>query len=178
RPDPRGLICRMRRRMLAGLGALALVARVVYAVAFMRGYTPGRDGENCYQVGRGVSQGHGYVVHGPFGYVHAAARGQPLVAAVLLLVDGRTVWAGGALGLLMLDRASAQWFVVVVAVWVLWRMGWRHALRLVAVAVVVVAPWVVRNAVHVGGPVLVTTNGFNLNATYSNEARESGEFVD
>ena len=42
----------------------------------------------------------------------------------------------------------------------------------------VVSPWLVRNAVQVGGPVLVATNGFNLNATYSNEARESGGFVD
>ena len=93
-----------------------------------------------------------------------------LFATVLFLLDGRTVLAGVALGLLMLDRASAQWFVVVVAGWVLWRFGWQHAIRLVAVVLVVVSPWVVRNAVQVGGPVLVTTNGFNLNATFSNEA--------
>lgn len=100
-------------------------------------------------------------------------------ATVLLLIDGRTVLAGVSLGLLMLDRASAQWFVVVIAVWVLWRFGWRHAARLVVVALLVVSPWIVRNAVQVGGPVLVATNGFNLNATYSNEARQaSGGFVD
>ena len=101
-----------------------------------------------------------------------------LFAALLLLLDGRTALAGVFLGLVMLDRASAQWFVLVVAAWVLWRFGWRHAVRLVAIALLVVAPWVVRNAVQVGGPVLVATNGFNLNATYSNEARESHGFVD
>jgi hypothetical protein len=79
----------------------------------------------------------------------------------------------------MLDRASAQWFVVVIAGWVLWRFGWRHAARLVVVALLIASPWIVRNAVQVGGPVLVATNGFNLNATYSDEARQSsGGFVD
>jgi 4-amino-4-deoxy-L-arabinose transferase-like glycosyltransferase len=100
-------------------------------------------------------------------------------ATVLLLVDGRTALAGVALGLLMLDRSSAQWFVIVIAGWVLWRFGWRHAARLVVVALLVASPWIVRNAVQVGGPVLVATNGFNLNATYSDEARQSSRgFVD
>ena len=100
-------------------------------------------------------------------------------ATVLLLIDGRTVLAGVSLGLLMLDRASAQWFVVVVAGWVVWRFGWQHAARLVVVAFLVASPWIVRNAVQVGGPVLVATNGFNLNAIYSDEAHQSsGGFVD
>jgi 4-amino-4-deoxy-L-arabinose transferase-like glycosyltransferase len=101
-----------------------------------------------------------------------------LFATVLLLLDGRTVLAGISLGLLMLDRASAQWFLVVIAAWVLWRFGWRHAARLVVIALLVVSPWVVRNAVQVGGPVIVATNGFNLNSAYSNEARQSKFFVD
>jgi hypothetical protein len=100
-------------------------------------------------------------------------------AAVLLLIEGRTVFAGVSLGLLMLDRASAQWFVVVIAGWVVWRFGWQHAARLVVVALLVASPWIARNAVQVGGPVLVATNGFNLDAVYSNEARlSSGGFVD
>jgi hypothetical protein len=101
-----------------------------------------------------------------------------LLAAVVLLADGRTVRAGGVLGLLVLTRASAQWLVPVLVVWVCWRLGWRHALRVGAVALLVVAPWVVRNAVRVGGPVVVTSNGFNLNAQYSPEAREADGFVD
>ncbi len=101
-----------------------------------------------------------------------------LFATVLLVCDGRTALAGISLGLLMLDRASAQWLVVVIAGWVLWRFGWRHAARMIVIALLVISPWVVRNAVHVGGPVIVATNGFNLNATYSNEARHSNGFVD
>jgi 4-amino-4-deoxy-L-arabinose transferase-like glycosyltransferase len=101
-----------------------------------------------------------------------------LFASVLFLADGRTVLAGISLGFLMLDRASAQWILVPIAAWVLWRMGWRHAVRLVVVALIVVSPWVIRNWVNVGGPVIVTTNGFNLNATYSKEAGESKGFVD
>ena len=101
-----------------------------------------------------------------------------LFAAVLLLLDGRTAWAGVALGLLMLDRASAQWLLIVLGAWVVWRFGWLHALRFVAIALLVVAPWVIRNTIMVGGPVIVATNGFNLNASDSNEARNVRGFVD
>ncbi|MDQ1519367.1 MAG: hypothetical protein QOI55_440, partial [Actinomycetota bacterium] len=101
-----------------------------------------------------------------------------LFACVLLLVDGRTVLAGAALGLMMLDRASAQWLVIGLGAWIVWRFGWRHALRFAAVAVLVVSPWVIRNWVHAGGPVIVATNGFNLNAMYSSEARQDDGFVD
>jgi hypothetical protein len=95
-----------------------------------------------------------------------------------LLVRGRTLLAAATTGLLLLDRASAQLLVLALFAWVWWRLGWRHALRFGAVALVVVAPWVVRNWVQVGGPVLVTTNGFNLNAQYGPEARADHDFVD
>ena len=96
---------------------------------------------------------------------------------MLFLVNGRTVFAGAALGLLMLDRASAQWLVLFLGAWVVWRFGWWHALRFAAVALLVVAPWVARNWVHVGGATIVATNGFNLNAKYSDEA-QSKDFAD
>lgn len=101
-----------------------------------------------------------------------------LVVTVVALARGRTLAAGGAMGLVMLSRASAQWLLLAFAAWAMWRFGWRHAVRFAVVALLVVAPWVVRNAVQVGGPVLVTTNGFNLSAQYSPEARADGEFVD
>jgi hypothetical protein len=243
------------RRSLVVVALVALCVRVGYALAFMRDYTPDKDADSYYQIGRAVSEGRGYVFTLPFEFVHATAIRLPfyptviaaafrvvgahvgvaqginvvagtaaavlaallghrvggptaglcaglvvavyppllandvtvlvesfavllLFAFVLLLADGRTVWAGAVLGLLMLDRASAQWFILFVAAWVLWRCGWRHAVRLVAVAVLVISPWVVRNWVHVGGPVLVTTNGFNLNAKYSNEAQTAHGFAD
>jgi hypothetical protein len=245
----------MDRKRIALIFGAALVARVVYVVAFMRGYLPNSDADSYFAIARSVSKGHGYAFTLPFEFVHATAVRPPLFptvlaaafrvfgthigvaqgvnilagsaaavvgaliadriagpraglcsglilalyptliandvtvlveslavlllfATVLLLVDGRTVLAGVTLGLLMLDRASAQWFVLVLAVWVLWRLGWRHAVRMICVALLVIAPWVTRNAIQVGGPVLVTTNGFNLNATFSAEARQSGGFVD
>jgi 4-amino-4-deoxy-L-arabinose transferase-like glycosyltransferase len=99
-------------------------------------------------------------------------------AMALLLLDGRVVLGGITLGLLVLDRASAQWLVLVVAAWVLWQLGWRNALVLCGTAALVVAPWVVRNWVDVGGPAIVATNGFNLNASFSLEAQHGNHFVD
>ena len=101
-----------------------------------------------------------------------------LLGTVLLLADRRTTWAGATSGLLMLTRPSAQFFTAAVAAWILWRFGWRKALIYSAVATAVVAPWLVRNWVRMDSPVLVTSNGFNLNAAYSPEARTRQEFVD
>jgi hypothetical protein len=80
-------------------------------------------------------------------------------------------------GLLVLTRPSAQLLVMAVAAWLVWRTGWRAAVRFGAVSVVVVAPWIVRNWVLVGSPAVVTSNGFNLVATYSAEAQASGGFA-
>ena len=101
-----------------------------------------------------------------------------LLAVVLLLLDGRAALAGAATGLLVLTRPSAQVFVVVLAGWVLWRLGWRRALSYGVCLTIVVAPWVIRNWQRLGRPVVVTSNGFNLNAIYSPEAKASGGFVD
>lgn len=109
----------------------------------------------------------------------AEPLGLLLVLGVLLAIgDGRPGVAGVATGLAMLTRPSAQLLLVVVGVW-LWRAkGVRIAACYAAIAVVVVAPWVVRNAVEVGTPTIVTSNGFNLAAMYSVEAQATGAFVD
>ncbi len=101
-----------------------------------------------------------------------------LAAIVLLLLHQRAVWAGLAGGLLLLTRPSAQFFVVVLAGWVVWRLGWRRASLFVVCMALVVTPWVLRNWARMGTPVLVTSNGFNLNAVYSPESKASGGFVD
>ena len=101
-----------------------------------------------------------------------------LLTTVLLLIERRAGWAGVASGLLLLSRASAQFFVVSLVAWVLWRFGWRRALAYLGCAALVAMPWVARNWIRLGSPVLVTSNGFNLNAIYSPEARASRAFAD
>ena len=101
-----------------------------------------------------------------------------LLTTALLLIVQRAAWAGTTSGLLVLTRASAQVFVVALAAWVLWRLGWRRALVYGACLTLVLAPWVIRNWYRLGSPVVVTSNGFNLNAIYSPEAKASGGFVD
>jgi len=102
-----------------------------------------------------------------------------LLLGMLHVLDrGRWAWAGVLCGLLILSRPSAQFIVVVVAIWVLWRLGWKRALYFAGVTALVVVPWVVRNWVQVGEPVLVSSNGFNFAASYSPQAKESNTFVD
>ena len=102
-----------------------------------------------------------------------------IMLAMLLTLHRRRALLGAVLcGLLVLARPSAQGVVVVVAAWVLWQTGWKRALSFVAVVGLVIAPWVVRNWIQLGSPVLVTSNGFNLAAMYSPAARAHGSFVD
>ncbi len=101
-----------------------------------------------------------------------------LLVGMLLALSHRRWDIGGLLcGLLILSRPSAQFILVVVAVWILWQLGWKRALGFAAVAVVVVSPWVIRNWVVMGSPVLVTSNGFNAAAMYSPAANEDDGFV-
>jgi hypothetical protein len=101
-----------------------------------------------------------------------------LLTTALLLMARRAAWAGATSGLLVLTRPNAQVVVIALAGWVLWRLGWRRALAYAACLTLVLTPWVIRNWYRLGTPVVVTSNGFNLNAIYSPEAKASGGFVD
>jgi hypothetical protein len=101
-----------------------------------------------------------------------------LLGMILLLVRNRPAWAGAACGLLVLTRPSAQLLVLLVAAWLVWRVGWRAAVRFGVMTIVVVAPWIVRNWAVVGAPTIVTSNGFNLVSVYSKESQASGGFAD
>ena len=101
-----------------------------------------------------------------------------LLGMILLLSRGHAAWAGLACGFLVLTRPSAQLLVVAIAAWLVWRAGWRSAARFGAVTVVVVTPWVVRNWMLVGEPVVVSSNGFNLVSAYSEEAQQTKGFAD
>jgi Dolichyl-phosphate-mannose-protein mannosyltransferase len=106
----------------------------------------------------------------------------PSLALLLLLVDRvleRQWIAVGVLGgLLTLTRPSAQMLILVIVGWLLVKAGRKAALGALAVAVAVVAPWVIRNAVVLDAPIVVTSNGFNLSAIYSPTAQRVGAFVD
>src|SRR4051794_26005095 len=98
-----------------------------------------------------------------------------------LLADRRYDWAAVATGVLVLSRNSAQALIPAIVLWLLVAVGARTAARFAAIAVLVLVPWVVRNELRVHAPVVVTSDGFNLAAIYSPEARQSYpelQFVD
>lgn len=101
-----------------------------------------------------------------------------ILALLALFTSDRWAAAGVVAGLLVLTRPSAQ-LLVPILVLVAWRrIGWRRGLAFGAIAVLIVAPWVVRNWIQLGSPVLVTSNGFNYAALYSPAADEAGRFID
>lgn len=102
-----------------------------------------------------------------------------LLAGLLLALAARR-WPVAAVlcGLLILTRASAQYLIILLALWVLWQLGWKRALGFLAIAAAVVSPWFIRNQIQLGSALYVTSNGFNLAGTYSPAARQEQRFVD
>jgi hypothetical protein len=102
-----------------------------------------------------------------------------LMLGLLLAIDERrVVWAGALCGLMLLTRPNA-YLVVLIAAAAIWRsVGWRRALAVVGISVLVVLPWLVRNQVQVGTFRLTTSEGFNLAAIYAPAAQETRGFVD
>lgn len=101
-----------------------------------------------------------------------------LIGAVWALLSRRWFAAGVATGALILTRPSAQFLLPVLAVWIIVAANWRGALRYAAVAVLIITPWLVRNWVELGAPVLATSNGYNWAAMYSPPAQAAGHDID
>jgi hypothetical protein len=136
----------------------------------------------CGRVGR-LAAGLAVALCPPLIYNDVAILTESLSIVLLLgtlILLGRQRWVLGGIGagLLVLSRTSAQFILVVVVLWLLWQVGWRRALQVGAIAVVVIAPWSIRNAVQVGTASLSTSNGFNLAAMYGPPAIEHRLFID
>ncbi len=113
--------------------------------------------------------------------VSILAEGLSLLLIVLIITaiaEERWLLAGIETGLLVLTRHSAQLYALVVAILLLRWLGWKRALGYLGVSVLVVVPWLIRNDIQMGSPVLNTANGFNLAAAYSVEAHDDNDFVD
>jgi hypothetical protein len=99
----------------------------------------------------------------------------------LALLDRRLVMAAVVLGLAVLTRGDAVLLVPFLVVPLLWR-AWRQIAVVVGIAVLVVAPWVVRNAVRFDGQLVLSNNlgslvnGSNCPATYAGPKLGSWDF--
>lgn len=101
-----------------------------------------------------------------------------LLGAVLLVDSRRWLPAGLALGLLVLTRPNVYLVLLILAIWVWRTIGVRQAAGLVAVTALVVAPWLVRNHLHVGTWRPTTSDGLTIAAVYAEPAQEADTFVD
>lgn len=101
-----------------------------------------------------------------------------MMGVLLAVLEDRFVLAGALSGVLMLTRPNAYLVVLVVVVAAARSLGWRRAAAAFGVSLAVVTPWVLRNAVEVGTPKLVTSDGFTLAAMYGPPALRSGGFMD
>ena len=101
-----------------------------------------------------------------------------LLTTVLLVDDRRWLWVGVTGGALMLTRPNAYLVIITVAVVAFLHAGWRAATTLLLTAALITLPWVIRNAVQVGTPELVTSDGFTLAAIFAAPAQQQNTFVD
>ena len=101
-----------------------------------------------------------------------------LVTTLVLLLDGRAVAAAVAVGALVLARPEYLVLAVVLLAWTGWRLDWRRAGWFALVVGLVLFPWLLRNSMLLGVPVVSTDVGRQLAALYSDEAAASGVGVD
>ena len=159
RSSPRSI--KVAQAMVGTLGVL-LVALVAWRVA---GRTAGAVGAILASV------------YPPLTWITAYVLSETLYSVLALLTilllslaldsshnDRRTptmwmVLGGGTAGLATLTRPDMLVFVGLLGGWLLWRRSWRLALALSLGAVVVVAPWTIRNAREHGQFVLVSAAG-------------------
>ncbi len=101
-----------------------------------------------------------------------------LLAAILLVDEDRWLAAAIAGGLLLLTRPNGYLVVAALAVWCASRLGLRRGAGLAAVALLVLAPWSVRNQIQVGTARPTTSDGFTIAAVYGLPSQRAGHFVD
>ncbi len=109
--------------------------------------------------------------------LYSESLATPMTLVALLLIFTRSpsrrsaAWAGLVIGVLMLIRPSAEFLFLgaLVAWWV--TAGWRSAIGLTAltvlVAVLVIAPWTVRNAIVLHGFVPISLQDAALYGTFN-----------
>lgn len=102
-----------------------------------------------------------------------------LMLSMLIAIERRAWLVAGVLtGLLLLTRPSAQLLLPLVALYIWRKADWRKAAIFLVAGIICVVPWVIRNDIYFGSPVLVTSNGFNLAAIWSPQAIAQGRFID
>ncbi len=81
-------------------------------------------------------------------------------------------------GLLVLTKPGTEVLVVITLLLILKKAGVRKAAKCLALVVLIVLPWILRNYFALGAPVMETSDGFNLASEYSSFSQSSNSFVD
>ena len=87
---------------------------------------------------------------------------------------GDTLLGGGFLGILILIRAEWTIWAAFLILWFWWKQGWKPASILAAVVLIVLSPWLIRNTMRYGKPIMTTMVGYNLWMGNSPQATGSG----
>ena len=101
-----------------------------------------------------------------------------ILCTALWLANSRYLLASLAAGLLMLTKPGAEAFALITSLLTFKFLGYRIGFKSLAVVILVILPWLTRNYVVLGAPVLETSDGFNLASEYSQYSEQSKGFVD
>ena len=104
-----------------------------------------------------------YVYYSAYAMTETAHFSLLMISLMFLFSAGRGKGSGFASGLstgvFFLVRASALFLFPLELAYLAWRKRWRQLVFMALGFVVAVSPWVIRNAVEMGSPVLIPTKG-------------------
>ena len=104
-----------------------------------------------------------YVYYSAYAMTETAHFSLLMISLMLLFSCGRGkgtgFLAGLATGVFFLIRATALFLLPLEMAYLAWRKKWRQLAFILAGFTVAVSPWVIRNAVELGSPVLMPTKG-------------------
>ena len=104
-----------------------------------------------------------FVYYSAYAMTETAHISMLMISSMLVLSSGRGkgrgFLAGVSTGVFFLIRATALFLVPLQLVYLAWRKNWKALFFLVGGFAVAVSPWVVRNWISLGEPVLMPTKG-------------------
>ena len=101
-----------------------------------------------------------------------------ILSSVMFFSKKRYYLTAVTCGLLILTKPGTEMVLLISLILIFKRVGFKKAAKCLSLTLLIILPWITRNYIVLGAPVLETSDGFNLASEYSAISQRSNSFVD